>query len=247
MSKRKKAVILSVSTFASTGVALLAAWMLVGSRARVGEGHETRYRLFQLADELRQSSDDLTRMARLYAVTGDARYKAHFERMLDIRRGDWPRPVRYWDVYWDFVADTHEYPEEREGAEALALADMVARAGLSAVELDLFWVAEERYDELGAIEAQAMKALPDELVAAAEGRHDAVMALHGEDYNRLKARVMQPIADMHESLDYRTATALDAVRHGQATWSNVLIVALALALLAQCGQLIVRATGTEKA
>jgi hypothetical protein len=32
---------------------------------------EVRYLSYQAADELRQSSDDLTRLARTYVVTGD--------------------------------------------------------------------------------------------------------------------------------------------------------------------------------
>ncbi|VEF25564.1 Uncharacterised protein [Shewanella baltica] len=34
-----------------------------------------RYQSYQVADELRQSSDDLTRLARTYAVTGDEKYE----------------------------------------------------------------------------------------------------------------------------------------------------------------------------
>jgi len=247
MSKRRGAVVLSAATLASTAVALLATWMLAESQARIGEGHEARRRTFQLADELRQSSDDLTRMARLYAVTGDARYKAYFERMLDIRRGESPRPARYWDVYWDFVADTHEFPEEREDAQSVALADLIAGAGFSAAEVDLFRLAEARSDALATIEATAMEALPDELAAAAERQHEAVKALHGEDYNRMKAGIMQPIAEMHESLDQRMDASLETARRGRAAWSRVLLLALALAALLQGGQLIARRAGTEKA
>ena len=56
-----------------------------------------------LADELRQSSDDLTRMARLYAITGVLRYREHFEEILAIRNGEAPRPSQYNLVYWDLV------------------------------------------------------------------------------------------------------------------------------------------------
>lgn len=247
MSNRRAPAVLSAATFVLTGVALLAAWLLAGSQARIGEELEARSRTLQLADALRQSSDDLTRMARLYAVTGDARYKAYFERMLAIRRGESPRPERYWDVYWDFVADTHEFPQEGEDAQSVALADLIADAGFSAAEIELFRLAEARSDELAEIEAAAMEALPDELAAAAERQHAAVKALHGGDYNRMKAGVMQPIAEMHESLAQRMAGRLESARHGQATWSHVLLVALVLALLVQGGQLIARKARTEKA
>ena len=36
---------------------------------------------FRVVDELRQSSDDLTRMARLYVVTGDSNYLQYFNEI----------------------------------------------------------------------------------------------------------------------------------------------------------------------
>jgi hypothetical protein len=87
---------------------LVAGSLYVVSRALDTEGdivraEARRYSSYKLADELRQSSDDLTRMARLYVVTGDARYRSHFDRILAIRDGRAPRPLDYGNVYWDFA------------------------------------------------------------------------------------------------------------------------------------------------
>ena len=75
--------------FISVGVLLL---LLVGnsfiSRKKANELAEAelqKYYSYQLADELRQSSDDLTRMARTYAVTGNEKYQKFFNRILTIR------------------------------------------------------------------------------------------------------------------------------------------------------------------
>jgi hypothetical protein len=46
----------------------------VNQRA-LNESHEVRYKSHLLAQELRQSSDDLTRLARTYVVTGDNSYE----------------------------------------------------------------------------------------------------------------------------------------------------------------------------
>ena len=63
-----------------------------------------RYSAQQLADSLRQTSDDLTRMVRLYAMTGDPVYRDYFDEILAIRNGDAPRPVNYFNIpYWDVV------------------------------------------------------------------------------------------------------------------------------------------------
>src|SRR5689334_1289293 len=65
---------------------------------------DIRYRSFLLADELRQSSDDLTRLARTYVVTDDPAYEQQYNDILDIRNGKKPRPEEYYRIYWDFVA-----------------------------------------------------------------------------------------------------------------------------------------------
>src|SRR5436853_5304725 len=71
---------------------------------------EIRYRSYLLADELRQSSDDLTRLARTYVVTGDAAYEQQYNDILDIRNGKKPRPQAYYRIYWDFVAADGKKP-----------------------------------------------------------------------------------------------------------------------------------------
>ena len=62
---------------------------------------EKRTKSIILADELRQSSDDLTNFARMYAITEDLRYKLIYNRIIDIRNGKEVRPPGYQEVYWD--------------------------------------------------------------------------------------------------------------------------------------------------
>ncbi|MGB5297696.1 MAG: hypothetical protein WBN08_17540 [Thiogranum sp.] len=87
---------------------------------------------YKLADELRQSSDDLTRMARTYTVTGEPVYKEYFRRILAIRNGEAPRPENYGDVYWDFVSATGEQPSL--DGEPAALRTLMRRKGFTKEE-----------------------------------------------------------------------------------------------------------------
>lgn len=50
----------------------------VRSERRIDEANELRQQSMLLGRELRQSSDDLTRMARTFVVTGDPSYRAHY-------------------------------------------------------------------------------------------------------------------------------------------------------------------------
>lgn len=78
----------------------LSAW----SEHEVVRVNDVRLQSFLLAGELRQSGDDLTRMARTYVVTGDPIYRQRFQDIIDIRDGRKPRPVQYVRPYWDLVA-----------------------------------------------------------------------------------------------------------------------------------------------
>ena len=80
----------------------------VYSEKRIDRANDQRHVSVLLANQLRQSSDELTRMARTYVVTGDLRYKKYYHDILDIRDGKKPRPPGYLHVYWDMVlADAH--------------------------------------------------------------------------------------------------------------------------------------------
>ena len=67
--------------------------LYVRAEKEIDRANETRQQSFQLADELRQSSDDLTRMVRTYVVTGDPIYRQHYQEILDIRDGKVARPM----------------------------------------------------------------------------------------------------------------------------------------------------------
>ena len=116
-------------------ISLLLYIEVLDNQARIAEAADRRYRSYLLADELRQSSDDLTRMARTYTVTGDPKFKEYFERILAIRSGDAPRPVDYHNIYWDFVSATGVSP--RADTAPKALKDLMKDAEFTETEFTL--------------------------------------------------------------------------------------------------------------
>ena len=115
------------------GMLLLAASVvgLTFADAQVGRAIQARYDSYLLADELRQSSDDLTRLARTYVATGDAKWEQQYFEVLDIRNGKRPRPAHYERIYWDFRA-ADATPAGGDG-ESLSLTDRMRRAGFEPV------------------------------------------------------------------------------------------------------------------
>ena len=65
--------------------------MLVESGNTLFESTQARYQSYLLADEWRQRSDDLTRLARTDSVTGDLAYKKQSWYILAFRNGERPR------------------------------------------------------------------------------------------------------------------------------------------------------------
>ena len=94
----------------------------------VAEATISRYESYLLADELRQSSDDLTRLARTFVISGgDPKWEKQYFDILDIRNGVKPRPTQYENIYWDFVAAGE--PAPRPSSKTIAILDLMKEKG----------------------------------------------------------------------------------------------------------------------
>ncbi len=186
-----------------------------------------------LSDGLRQTSDDLTRMARLYAITGEDIYREYFDEILAIRNGDAPRPGIYFEVpYWDFVLATNH--RLGETGDAVAIRTLLERVGVSAASLSLLREAEEQSNILAVLENEVMDA-----VAASAGDDyrlegdalEGMLRLHGAEYHEAKARIMQPLVDLARQLEQDLAQEEEAGRGEFDTLMNLLAGSLLLAAL----------------
>ncbi|MGC8045074.1 hypothetical protein ACP3WJ_23240, partial [Salmonella enterica] len=110
---------------------------------------------FQLATELRQSSDDLTRLARTYVITADPAYEKQYQAILDIRDGKKPRPENYGRIYWDFVAADGK-PPRPDSSRSVALIALMREAGFTDAELAKLSEAKANSDALVKTETMAM-------------------------------------------------------------------------------------------
>ena len=241
MDNRNRNILIGlIGAVLALSVAAVAAFLMIdGNGTESRDSERERLTTYMLADELRQSSDDLTRMARLYTVTGDARYRDYFERILDIRNGAAPRPERYGGIYWDLVVDTGQPP--RNAGASVSLMDLATNAGYTDDETALFAEAERNSLALAELEHAALDVAPsfEEEIAlsiiAAVGDEDvesllsgdlsgAMHALHGAEYNRRKAAVMEPIDRLLVSLDDRhNQAAVD----GESTRGALTLILLA--------------------
>jgi len=75
----------------------------IQAEMQIHKAQVLRVQAYLVADELRKSSEDLTRMIQTYIVTGDAQYKKRYQQIMDIRDGKQSRQLLSNDIYWDLV------------------------------------------------------------------------------------------------------------------------------------------------
>ena len=114
-------------------LAIFALLLFLGQRDHE-RTHTIRYDSYLLADELRQSSDDLTRLARTYVITGDSRFESFYWETLAIRNGELPTPRHYERIYWDLVLGEPGFQINHDG-ERVSLRTRMERLGFTSLEL----------------------------------------------------------------------------------------------------------------
>ena len=192
----------SVGALLALGISFALRWQELNVEAAIAAGWAQRDQGHLLAQALRQSSDDLTRMARAYAATGDERYRAYFQRILDIRNGVAPRPPSYRLAYWDRVVAAGAEAAPQPAGRAAPLRDEMAAAGFTAAELELLAASEDASNQLTQLENDAFEATRQGDLAAAQA------LLHSAAYHQAKAQIMLPIKQCIEAMEARTGSEI---------------------------------------
>lgn len=177
-----------------------------------------QYKSLILAQELRQSSDDLTRMARTYVITGKEMFKEQFQMVLDIRNGNLPRPKRYNGIFWDFY--TLQGTNAKLDGEKIALRELMIRANFLESELNLLFASQNESDDLTNLETKAMNAVKgifqdDRGEYTIKGKPDFALArkiMHSDEYHKAKIRIMKPLDDFYKAFEARTKKKVDEAR-----------------------------------
>ncbi len=169
---------------------LVLAFLSFWNQELLSHAQANRYESYRLANELRQSSDELTRMARTYVLTGDPAYEQKYWEILAVRNGEKPRP----------------------DGRTVALRTLMEEQGFTSAELSKLQEAEDNSNALVTTETIAMNAVKGRFADGRggytkEGEADFELArriMHDEKYHADKAIIMNPIADFERMIDDRT-------------------------------------------
>jgi len=192
-----------------TGIILLLAILglltilMFQSYNKFDKSSRAKYDSFRIADELRQTSDDLTRFCRIYVLTGDSIWEKKYWEIIDIRNGVKPR----------------------SDGRTIALRDSMVNLGFSNREFDKLNEAEDNSNKLVWTETlafNAMKGLFDDgtgqfTVKGAPNIAYARRIMFDDKYYADKAKIMTPIGDFIELLDIRTSNVV-AIHRNNSNW-----------------------------
>ncbi len=184
---------------------------------------------FQLTDELRQSSDDLTRLARTFSATGDPKYESMYWDIIKIRNGELPRPENYHRIYWDLVLEYGDKP--KPDGEKISLTKMLEDVGITGNEFALLNEAKKNSDGLIKLETIAMNAakglFQDEngefTIKKEPDLNYAVKLVHSNEYHIEKAKIVKPIDKFMEVMEERTSINVEKALAKSDVYLTILI------------------------
>ena len=178
---------------------------------KLEDAYNMQYKSLILADELRQSSDDLTRMARTYVITGNPLFEEQYKTVLAIRNGELPRPKRYNGIFWDFLT-LKENNQPLLNGDKIPLRELMKQANFPESELNLLFASQNESDDLTNLEHKAMSAIKGIFQDkdgnyTIQGKPDFALArdlMHSEAYHHAKIRIMEPLDRFYQAFENRT-------------------------------------------
>lgn len=176
------------------GLGVIAASMLSNQNA-LNKAQEVRYSSYLAGDELRQSSQDLTRLARTYVSTADSKYE---------------------DLYWEVIA-IRSGEKTRPDGRKIALNKIMKELGFTDAEFAKLKQAADNSNGLIWTETVAMNAVKGKFHDSNKkftktGEPDLELArklMFNDEYHQYVVAIMAPINDFFKMLDNRTQQVVD--------------------------------------
>lgn len=203
----------------------------VWTEKRIDKANDLRHESLLIADELIQSTDDLTKIVRTYLVTGNPNLRTYFQDILDIRDGIKNRPENSQLSYWDMIASDGKLVM-KETSQKISYLDLIKQKGFSEDEILKIKEAKKKSDKLSLLEFEAMN-LRDK--NSDLDRKKALSLIYSKEYYSAKADILRDINEFYQMMDTRT---LEAVRNTENTafFMRVVFVCFGLSLFYMLGK-----------
>ena len=154
--------------------------------------------LMLASNEIKQSSQDLTRLCRLFAITGDEQYRQEYLTIVKWINGEQPRPQ---------TVDAKLFP-----GRTINRHDLLVELQCNTQEMKLLREASEYSAKLTDRENQAMDSVllhrcatgPAEPLQGEAAQNFAIRILHDTVYHQMVADIMAPLNEFFTILNTRT-------------------------------------------
>ena len=239
MKIRQLASLYLTSTVIALSLLILLSSAALNSMRSIADADRNMYNSLKLSNELLQSSEDLTIMARNYVVTGESIYKQRFYEILNIRNGLASRSKDYSGPYW-YLADQIDSQSPSTLSPGTPLMELIRNQGLTDTELRLLENSQLNSDQLVRLEEQAFAAMKG-LFDDGQGNYNqfrkpdrefAIQLLFGNRYSDKKNKIMQPITQFKSELDNRTQSKLSELQDKFENQVFLILLLLFIMLLA---------------
>lgn len=204
LSKFSQTVWMTVAVFLAFAFVFI---LYLHSAKQMNEMNKLRLNAHLLADELHQTSNDLSSMAHSYVITDDPLYRKFYYKILDIQEGRARRPVEYHNLYGELVASNGEKVKTKT-VPAISLVELMRQAGFAKEELSELLEAKKRADALSRIEREAMRLVDATTPRSESNVRKASSLLHNAGYTQAKSAMMQPLSRFYEMIDRRMLEAI---------------------------------------
>ncbi len=193
-----------------------------------------RHEMIIYSSIFKQSSEDLTKFARLYAITGENEYKQNYLNILDIRMGKKPRPQNYNLIYWDLSKPIRS--QRHPLGETKALEEIFKELPFDEYERDKLKEAQKNSQEVIKLETEAFNAMygiyKDEkteyMMQGEKNQQKAIELLHSIQYLKVKEYSMLPVDEFLTHLEERTLIQIDKHKDAINFKTRVLVYIISL-------------------
>ncbi len=206
MTIRRKFQLSTLVTIVFVVTVLGLALALLHNQSDLTHAQQIQLESLKLANELRYSSDELTRTARTYVVTGESKYRDEYWHILAVRDGQAPRP----------------------DGRSIPLRQLMKNVGITPAEFGLLKTAEDNSNALVATEVAAFQAMDGHFLppgvplsrnaddytrVAPPDQAFAIRIMHDDQYYADKATIMEPITEFEKRVQARTLQTVDDFTH----------------------------------
>ena len=239
--RRLLAILLGVLALLVGGLILIASLQVRGVNEQT-RAENRRTTSFLVADSVRQSSNDLTNMVRLYVASGDPRYREYYDEILAIRNGTARRPRDYDSSFWDRVLAGGRGFVRYDPPQSLV--SQMRAAKFAPAEFRALQASLDASNGLAELERDVMARVARRIARGVDGRYFADVRadyrrLIDDAYLRSKGQIMQAINRFIALVDARTTQEVERARDHNAALSAIQIGNLLAIVLVGAAALVI--------